>query len=107
MVHPLLDETEHRLSGVWKVHEDTLSHNIWLILGIFEEHSDTLISFDPDEFGDEVHIMTVDTVTFIINEPRTDPSKDWWDVKSNSAGEQATSMNIRLSALKLNIKFLR
>lgn len=48
--------------------------------------SDCLIRLDPDEFGDEVHVISVDTVNFTIEEPRGDPSSKWFDVKSHSAG---------------------
>lgn len=50
--------------------------------------SDCLIRLDPDEFGDEVHVISVDTVNFTIEEPRVDPSSKWFefDVKSHSAG---------------------
>ena len=45
-----------------------------------------MITFDPDEFGDEVHVVTVDCVNFIVQEPRSDPSTKWFDQKSHSAG---------------------
>ncbi len=47
--------------------------------------------------NEEVYICTVDTVDFIINEPRTDPGPKWYDHKSNSAGlkyEFAIAMNL-------------
>jgi hypothetical protein len=52
---------------------------------ISEEAKD-LIKFDVDEFGAEVHVVTVDTVNFIIDEPRKNPSGKWFDKKSHSAG---------------------
>ena len=45
-----------------------------------------LIKFDVDDFGGEVHVVGVDTVNFIMQEDRKNPSKKWFDKKSHSAG---------------------
>lgn len=67
--------------------EKTLSNKIWKTLGMMKEHRDDFIYFDPTEFSaDQVHIMTVDTVNYTVQEPRTDPSTKWYDHKSHSAG---------------------
>ena len=80
------DDSEHVLAGRWLVHEDTLRKHIWATLKCLSDASKSLIKFDPDEFGDEVHILSTDTVNFTIDEPRTDPSSKWFDPKSHSAG---------------------
>ena len=60
---------------------------MWKVLRILDEHASVIIAFDSDEFGEEVHVMSVDTVNFIVNEPRDDPGKKWFDKKSASAGK--------------------
>ena len=82
-----LDDTEMVLSGRWGLHEDTLRDNIWKTLGTIQEHKKRLINFDPDEFKqDEIHVMSVDCVNYLIEEPRIQPSTKWFDPKSKSAG---------------------
>jgi hypothetical protein len=46
-----------------------------------------LINYDPDEFKpDEIHVMTVDCVNYLIEEPCIQPSTKWFDPKSKLAG---------------------
>ncbi len=75
------------LLGRWGLHKDTLRDNIWKTLGTIQEHKKRLINFDQDEFKhDEVHVMSVDCVNYLIEEPRIQPSTKWFDPKSKSAG---------------------
>ena len=56
-------------------------------LGTIQEHKKRLINFDPDEFKhDEVHVMSVDCVNYLIEEPHIQPSTKRFDPKSESAG---------------------
>ena len=82
-----LDDTEMVVSGCCGLHEDTLRDNIWKTLGTIQEHKKRLVNFDPDEFKrDEIHVMSVDCVNYLIEEPRIQPSTKWFDPKSKSAG---------------------
>lgn len=96
-----LDETREVLAGRWKLSEDTLDFHIWRTLYMIQSHRDTFIYYDPNEFKKgQVPVMGVDTVTYTVNEPRTDTSrtrvtdrgeeneshKRWYDHKSHSAG---------------------
>ncbi|KAL7474376.1 hypothetical protein ACHAW6_000351, partial [Cyclotella cf. meneghiniana] len=82
-----LYDTEMVVSGCWGLHEDTLRDNIWKTLGTIQEHKKRLVNFDPDEFKrDEIHVMSVDCVNYLIEEPRIQPSTKWFDPKSKSAG---------------------
>ena len=83
----VLDDSEHVFAGRWRHHKDTLRKHTWETLQVLACVGDDLITFDPEEFGDEVHIVTVDCVNFIVQEPRGDPSTKWFDQKSHSAGK--------------------
>ena len=74
------------LAGRWQYHEETLRKKTWETLQILHDALLELISFEIDEFGAEVHVMSVDCVNFVIEEPRTDPGPKWFDQKSYSAG---------------------
>jgi hypothetical protein len=90
MISSISDDTEMVLSGKWLLCEDTLRDNIWLTLRHVQVQKDVLIYIDPNKFKpEEVHVMTVDTVKFKIEEPHTDKhncGKKWYDQKSASAG---------------------
>ena len=75
------------LSGHWGLHKDTMWENIWKTLGTIQGHKERLINFDPDEFKpDEIHVMTVDCVNYLIEELCIQPSTLWFDPKSKWAG---------------------
>ena len=104
------DDTKMVLSGRWKLCEDSLCDNIWKTLRRVQAHKDELIYIDPNEFkSEEVHIMTVDTVNYKIEEPHTDKDncgKKWYDQKSSSAGvkyEFALPLTLRRVSYKCYI----
>lgn len=85
-----IDDTEHVLSGRWRLDEGTLSHHIWNTLWQIQHHFTALIYLDPSEWDpDQVHIVTVDTVNYNVEEQRSDPVgkfERWYNHKSHSAG---------------------
>ena len=82
-----IDSTEHVLSARWKLDEETLRGNIWKVLKLIQAHRDHFIYFDPKEFkAGQVHLLSVDTVSYPWQEVRIDPGKKWYDHKTNSAG---------------------
>ncbi|KAL3795955.1 hypothetical protein ACHAWO_010211 [Cyclotella atomus] len=85
-----LYDTEHVLSGRWRLDEETLRKQIWKTLWQIQRHFPTLIYFDPSEWdAAQVHLITVDTVNYNVNEQRSDPVgkfERWYNHKSNSAG---------------------
>ena len=73
----ILDDTEHVLSGRWKLDEDTLRKHIWTTIRRIQSHREALIYFDPSEWPEnQVHIMTIDTVSYPIEEQRADADKE-------------------------------
>lgn len=87
---PPLDDTEHVLAGRWRKDESTIRSHIWKTLRQIQDHREDLIYFDPSEWDEsQVHIITVDTVDYTIEEQRSDPVGEferWYDHKSHSAG---------------------
>ena len=85
-----LDDTEHVLSGRWRQDEDTLRKHNWMTLREIQSNREDLIYFDPSEWDEsQVHIATVDTVDYTVEEQRADPVgklERWFDHKSHSAG---------------------
>ena len=70
-----LDDTEHILAGHWIKDESTIRGHIWKTLRqIQEDHREDLIYFDLSEWDEsQMHIITVDTVGYTIEEQRSDP----------------------------------
>ncbi|KAL7499474.1 hypothetical protein ACHAWT_007755 [Skeletonema menzelii] len=78
---------EHCMSGLWGFGEEFCRKKVREIAenirSFFEEKITLDISmFDPDE----VHWLSVDTVTYITQEFRGTPSTKWYDPKSKSSG---------------------
>ena len=73
------------LSGRWGLHHDTIGSLVW-------RYARMIQSFLNDKVG--LHLvdmntalpLTLDTVTFTVNEIRTEPDSKWYDHKSHSSG---------------------
>lgn len=83
----LADLTENIMAGIWKVGENFIRRTVKTVVTSIQHLKPILIVFDPTIFGEqEVHIIAVDTVNFITEEFRLNPSTKWFDYKSNSSG---------------------
>eukprot|EP00984_Skeletonema_dohrnii_P017462 scaffold7958_cov80-Skeletonema_dohrnii-CCMP3373.AAC.3 len=79
--------TEHCMAGVWKYGEEFCRKKVREIADNIRSLFEDKITFDESMFDpDEVHWLTVDTVTYITQEFRGNPSTGWYDPKSKSSG---------------------
>eukprot|EP00986_Skeletonema_menzelii_P009268 scaffold4173_cov88-Skeletonema_menzelii.AAC.3 len=78
---------EHCMSGLWKYGEEFCRKKVREIAENIRSLFDDKIRLDESMFDpDEVHWLTVDTVTYITQEFRGTPSEKWFDHKSKSSG---------------------
>ena len=80
-------DVEHVLAGRWGYDESVCRGKIRATTENIRSFKDTVIFLDPSSFRDEeIHIITVDCVNFIVQEFRLNPSTIWFDHKSHSSG---------------------
>jgi len=80
-----LYSTEPVMSGRWGFcydHIRKMTKVYAKMIQSLKERKITFDGFDPDE----IHLISVDTVSFRTQEFRNDPSSDWFDFKSHSSG---------------------
>jgi hypothetical protein len=79
--------TEHCMAGLWKYGEEFCRNKVRGIAENIRSLYDEKITFDVTLFDeDEVHWLSVDTVNYITQEFRCNPSVLWYDPKSKSSG---------------------
>ncbi len=73
------------LSGRWGLHHDTIGKLVWRYARMIQSFLNDKVGLHHVDMGTAIP-LTLDTVTFTVNEIRTDPNSRWYDHKSHSSG---------------------
>ncbi|KAL7452837.1 hypothetical protein ACHAWC_004556 [Mediolabrus comicus] len=73
------------LSGRWGLHHDTIGKLVWQYARMIQSFLNDKVGLHHVDMGTAIP-LTLDTVTFTVNEIRTDPNSRWYDHKSHSSG---------------------
>jgi len=73
------------LSGRWGLHHDTIGKLVWRYARMIQSFLNDKVGLHHVDMAPAIP-LTLDTVTFIVNEIRTDPNSRWYDHKSHSSG---------------------